>query len=127
VIGPERRILLLWAIAIVVISRQALRAGTMPHPHAFVSSAILYGMASLLAEVAPQPATYLAAGWTLRLVYLDLASDEGSQPRKRSRRPRRETPPPGRKQSPPPPRRLAPIAQGVARPRRRRPVASRQR
>jgi hypothetical protein len=122
----------MWAIAIVVISRRSLRSGTMPHPHLFVSSAILYGMASILSEIAPQPATYLAAGWTLRLVYLDLAS-EGTTSKKKStstsKQQRKPDPKTGPRRGAPPPsgRKLAPIAQGVARPRRRRPVASRQR
>lgn len=116
-IGPERRILLLWALAIVVIARRAIAAGNMPHPHSFAGSAIVYGAASLLSEVTPKLATTLAVGWTLNIVFQDLAGEgsrRGPGPRARTAKPAPQARPGGRR----PPGIRPPAVPAIARPRR---------
>jgi len=70
VANPDRKVLVLWLIAIAMITWRELKAGEVPPaPHAYVGSAIVYGFAAILAEAAGDVGVYLAVGWTLWLAY----------------------------------------------------------
>ena len=75
---PGRLILLLWFVAIALITRRAVvEQKSMPPPHAYVGSAMVYGTAALLGEFAPQLAATFAVGWTLALAYATVGGPEG--------------------------------------------------
>lgn len=68
--NPDRKILVMWMIAIGLISARELKSGQLlPRPHVYVGSAVVYGIAAILAEVAPDVAVLAAAGWTLAIAY----------------------------------------------------------
>lgn len=66
--NPDRKILVLWVIAVALITRDEIRSGyTLPRPHRYTGSAIVYGMAALLAELAGPVAVVFALGWTIAI------------------------------------------------------------
>lgn len=73
--NPDRKILVLWVIAIALITNSELRSGQgMPRPHRYVGSAIVYGIAAVLAEVSGDLAFWMALGWTLAIAYGQITS-----------------------------------------------------
>ena len=72
--NPDRKILVLWVIAIALITRDEIKSGnTLPRPSRYVGSAMVYGIAAVLSEVAGDLAVWLAVGWTLSIAYRALA------------------------------------------------------
>lgn len=68
--NPDRKILVLWVIALALITRDELRSGQpLPRPFRYVGSAMVYGLAAVTAEVAADFAVWLAAGWTLAIFF----------------------------------------------------------
>lgn len=78
--NPDRKILVLWVIAVALITRDEIRSGySLPRPHRYTGSAIVYGMAALLSELAPELAVVFAFGWTLAIAF---RRQEQAQPTK---------------------------------------------
>ena len=72
-INPDRKILVLWVIALVLITRDEFRSGQpLPRPYRYVGSAMVYGLAAVTSEVTGDFAVWLAAGWTLAIFYRTL-------------------------------------------------------
>jgi hypothetical protein len=70
VTNPDRKILVMWVIALALITRDELRQGqVLPRPSRYVGSAMVYGLAAVLAEVTGDFAVWLAVGWTLAIFY----------------------------------------------------------
>lgn len=68
--NADRKILVLWVIAIALITRDELASGEfMPRPSRYVGSAMVYGVAAVIAEFAADLAFWLAFGWTLAIAY----------------------------------------------------------
>jgi hypothetical protein len=67
--NPERKVLVLWLIALAMITYKEVRGGAskMPAPSAYLPSSIIYGIAAVLAEVAGDVSVLLATGWTISL------------------------------------------------------------
>jgi hypothetical protein len=77
--NPDRKILVLWVIAIALITRDELRGGQrLPRPSRYVGSAMVYGIAAVLSEVAGDLAVWLAVGWTLAIAYRVIGSPTGA-------------------------------------------------
>ncbi len=80
--NPDRKILVLWVIALALITRRELANPSgipgigLPNPAAYFGSAIVYGLAAVLAEAAGDLAFYLALGWTLAIAFRSLAPGE---------------------------------------------------
>jgi hypothetical protein len=75
--NPDRKILVMWVIALALITRDELSTGAvMPHPSRYVGSAMVYGLAAILAELAGPLAVWLAAGWTLAIAFQTLSPNE---------------------------------------------------
>lgn len=78
--NPDRKILVMWVIAIALITRDEIKSGVgMPRPHRYVGSAMVYGIAAILAEFAGPLAVWLAVGWTLSIAYTTLSADGGGK------------------------------------------------
>ena len=72
--NPDRKILVMWVIAIALITRDEFHAGfSLPRPHRYVGSAMVYGLAAVLAELTGDFAVWLAAGWTLSIAFTTLS------------------------------------------------------
>lgn len=77
--NPDRKILVMWVIALALITRDELRQGQiLPRPYRYVGSAMVYGLAAVLAEVTGDFAVYLAAGWTLAIFYGSVKDRSGA-------------------------------------------------
>lgn len=77
--NPDRKILVMWVIALALITRDELRSGEqLPRPSRYVGSAMVYGLAAVLAELTGPLAVWLAAGWTLTIAYKALGPAEGA-------------------------------------------------
>jgi hypothetical protein len=80
--NPDRKILVLWVIALALITRRELRAPSgipglsLPNPASYFGSAIVYGLAAVLAEVAGDFAFFLALGWTIAIALNIVAPGE---------------------------------------------------
>lgn len=75
--NPDRKILVMWVIVLALITRDEIESGQpLPRPSRYVGSAMVYGLAAVLAELTGDFAVWLAAGWTLRIAYLTLAPTE---------------------------------------------------
>ena len=75
--NPDRKILVMWVIAIALITRDELHNGNqLPRPFRYVGSAMVYGLAAVLAEVTGDFAVWLAVGWTLSIAYSSLAPNK---------------------------------------------------
>ncbi len=72
--NADRKVLVLWLIAVGLITARELRTPGlpvygMPRPSAYVGSAIVYGAAAILSEAVPELAVAFAFGWTLAIAY----------------------------------------------------------
>lgn len=77
--NPDRKILVLWVIAIALITKDELSSGqTMPRPFRYVGSAMVYGIAAVVSEFAGDLAVWLAVGWTLSIAYKSLSGSKGA-------------------------------------------------
>lgn len=73
--NPDRKILILWVIAIAMITVDEVKGGqALPRPSRYMGSAVVYGIAAVTAEVAADFAVWLAVGWTLAIFYKALAN-----------------------------------------------------
>lgn len=81
--NPDRKILVMWVIALALITRDELSptggAQQLPRPSRYVGSAMVYGLAAVLSELTGDLAVWLAAGWTLAIAYRTLAPNESQQ------------------------------------------------
>lgn len=80
--NPDRKILVLWVIALALITRRELAKPSgplsLPNPASYFGSAIVYGMAAVLAEAAGDLAFFLALGWTLAIAFGVVAPKESA-------------------------------------------------
>lgn len=81
--NPDRKILVMWVIAVALITKRELANPTgvlpgLPNPAAYFGSAIVYGIAAVLAELVGDLAVILAFGWTLNIAYRSLVPSEAA-------------------------------------------------
>jgi hypothetical protein len=73
--NPDRKILILWVIAIAMITMDEIRSGQpMPRPWRYTGSAVVYGLAGVVSEVTGDFAVALAAGWTIAIFFKALGN-----------------------------------------------------
>lgn len=76
--NADRKILVMWVIAAAMLTKREIDEGEfMPRPNIYAGSAMVYGVAAVLAEFAPDLAFWLAFGWTLQIAYQMLTTREG--------------------------------------------------
>lgn len=69
-INADRKVLVLWVLAASMLTRNEIKAGErMPRPAVYTRSGMVYGIAAVVAEFAPDLAFWLALGWTLTIAY----------------------------------------------------------
>jgi len=78
---PGRKVLVMGLISTGLVTWRELKQGEVPPPpHAYAGVAIVYGFASVIAELNGTVAVYLAAAWTLGIAYSSVGSLRGPLP-----------------------------------------------